>query len=108
MAVNEYLAENADDIDELLMHVEVEIPKTGKLSGKNFCFTGAQNSGKSFWIGLVEANGGNIKSSVSKKLDYLIVGDSPGSKLQKAQELKKNGCPIEIIDVVELQKILDG
>jgi NAD-dependent DNA ligase len=44
---------------------------------------------------------------VSKKVDYVIVGDSPGSKLQKAEDLKKNGHPIEIIDVIKLQKIID-
>jgi len=107
LAVDEYMSENADDIDELLMHVEVEVPKNGKLSGKNFCFTGAQKTGKAIWIGLVEEHGGTIKSSVSKKVDYVIVGDSPGSKLQKAEDLKKNGHPIEIIDVIKLQKIID-
>lgn len=35
---------------------------------------------------LVEANGGEVRSSVSPKLSYLIVGESAGSKLAKAQE----------------------
>ena len=107
IAVHDYFKENKDDIDELLKYVEIELPKTGKLSGKNFVFTGSPSSGKSFWIDLVEASGGTVKSSVSKKIDYVIVGDSPGSKLQKAEELKKKGSPIKIIDVVKLQKILD-
>jgi len=36
---------------------------------------------------LVEEQGGNIVSSVSAKLSYLVVGESPGSKLEKAKEL---------------------
>ena len=33
------------------------------------------------------AHGGKSSSSVSKKTDYVVVGESPGSKAQKAEEL---------------------
>ena len=36
---------------------------------------------------LIEKNGGKILGSVSSKLNYLVVGDDPGSKLDKAQSL---------------------
>ncbi|HZW70526.1 MAG TPA: helix-hairpin-helix domain-containing protein, partial [Hanamia sp.] len=61
----------------------------GKLSGQTFLFTGTlptlkRNDAEK----MVEANGGKLLSSVSANLDYLVAGDSAGSKLAKAQKLK--------------------
>lgn len=62
--------------------------KAGKLSGKVFVFTGAlsgytRNQAKK----LVEQLGGRVASSVSKKVDYVVVGSDPGSKLEEARRL---------------------
>ena len=47
--------------------------------------------------------GGKASSSVSKKTDYVVVGDSPGSKADKAEQL---GVPI--LDEGGFKKLLDG
>ena len=52
---------------------------------------------------LVEANGGKILSGVSSKLDYLIVGEDAGSKLEKAKKIAsiKIITEAEFIDLVK-------
>jgi len=41
---------------------------------------------------MIEKNGGEVRSSVSPKLTYLIAGESAGSKLEKARE-----CGVQIV-----------
>lgn len=60
----------------------------GALEGKTFLFTGELASmTRTEAEAKVKAYGGTILSSVSKKLNYLVVGENPGSKLAKAQAL---------------------
>ena len=49
----------------------------------------------------IEARGGRVTSSVSKKTDYVVVGRDPGSKAEKARAL---GRPI--VDETELLEML--
>jgi DNA ligase (NAD+) len=50
----------------------------------------------------IKARGGRATSSVTRKTDYLIVGENPGSKLVKAQQLA-----INIIDESQFRAMLD-
>lgn len=60
----------------------------GNLSGLNFLFTGTLTQLKrSDAEAMVEARGGHILSGVSSKLNYLVVGDDAGSKLEKAKKI---------------------
>lgn len=58
------------------------------LTGQSFLFTGTLSHFKrSDAEALVEARGGKILSGVSSKLNYLVVGEDAGSKLEKAKKL---------------------
>lgn len=58
------------------------------LNNKNVLFTGSLKGGtRQEAQDLVRNQGGKVVGSVSKKLDYLVVGHKPGQKLQQAQKL---------------------
>jgi DNA ligase (NAD+) len=60
----------------------------GTLSGQTFLFTGTLSKLKrSEAEALVEAQGGKLLSGVSSKLNYLVVGEDAGSKLEKAKKI---------------------
>lgn len=60
----------------------------GNLSGKTFLFTGTLFKLKrSEAEAMVDAQGGKILSGVSSKLNYLVVGEDAGSKLEKAKKI---------------------
>ena len=74
-----------------------------KLSGKSFVITGTLPTMKRDEAqALIERHGGTVKSSVSKKTDFLLAGEEAGSKLTKAQEL---GVPV--IDEQTLLSIIN-
>ncbi|NOZ92950.1 NAD-dependent DNA ligase LigA [bacterium 3DAC] len=65
-----------------------EEQKEGKLSGKTFVFTGSLKSmSRTEAADAVRSLGGRVASSVSKKVDYVVVGENPGSKYDKALKL---------------------
>ena len=64
----------------------------GKLSGLTFVITGTLPSmSREEAKELVEANGGKVSGSVSKKTSYLLAGENAGSKLTKANDM---GIPV--------------
>jgi len=71
-------------IDPRAPKVEREKP----LSGKTFVFTGKLSSlTREEARRLVEELGGKVASSVSRRVDYVVVGEAPGSKLDRARDL---------------------
>ncbi len=81
----------------------IESEKT-KISGKTFLITGTLKNYKRNEIkNMIERLGGKILSSVSKNLDFLIVGEKPGSKLSKAQKIPS----IKIINEEEFKELVD-
>lgn len=71
------------------------------LSGKKIVITGSFEQSRSEIAKLLKSFGINVSSSLSKNTDYLLAGESVGSKLKKAQELD-----IEILSWVDLNKLI--
>jgi DNA ligase (NAD+) len=73
-----------------------------RLEGKTFLFTGKlETLSRSQAKSLVEQAGGEVVTSVTKNVDFIVLGEKPGSKYQKGQEL---GLPMigeqEFLDLV--------
>ena len=76
---------------------------TNDLDGMTFIFTGGlEHYTREEAKSLVESRGGKVGSSVSNKTNYLIAGESPGSKLEKAKTLG-----VKIISEREFRKIIE-
>ena len=76
---------------------------TGNLTGKTFLFTGTLSKLKrSEAEEMVRANGGQILSGVSAKLNYLVAGEEAGSKLEKAKKIPS----IHVINEQDFIKLL--
>lgn len=76
---------------------------TGNLTGKTFLFTGTLSKLKRSEVEeMVRANGGQILSGVSAKLNYLVAGEEAGSKLEKAKKIPS----IHVINEQDFIKLL--
>lgn len=72
------------------------------LDGLTFVITGYLPKPRKDVEDLIESLGGHVSSSVSRNTDYLVVGDEPGSKLQKAQSIGvKNISYEELLKIIE-------
>jgi DNA ligase (NAD+) len=79
-----------------------QAPAGTRLSGLTFVLTGTLPSMSRIDArALIEANGGKVSESVSKKTSYVVAGSDPGSKLAKANELQ-----VPVIDEDGLRNLL--
>jgi len=91
-----------DQLTEVGLQLEAEKKTSGHLSGMSFLVTGTLPVKRDEAHSLIEGAGGKILSSVSAKLNYLVVGSDPGSKLEKAEKLG-----VQVLDWQALQQLLN-
>lgn len=99
---------NLQVIDALLQagihwdEVEVTPPQQQTLQGQTFVLTGTlTDMSRDEAKKALQARGAKVTGSVSKKTSFVVVGDSPGSKAAKAEQLG-----VEILDEAGLMKLL--
>ena len=60
------------------------------INGKTFVITGTLSKPRDYYKEILESLGGNVTGSVTKKTDFVLLGENPGSKYDKAKELNIN------------------
>ena len=98
---NQALVEHLREAGVNFSHVSTK-PKAGPLKGFTVVLTGTlptltRDEAKA----LIEAAGGKVSGSVSKKTNYVVAGEDAGSKLDKAKELG-----VKVIGEAELQELV--
>ncbi len=74
--------------DGLIFTAETKNLNSGYLLGKSFVLTGTLSTFSREDVGeRITGLGGKITSSVSKKTNFVVAGENPGSKLEKAKSL---------------------
>ena len=97
------MLEQLEKLGLRLKNEKKELASGGNLSGLSFLFTGTLPTLKrSEAEAMVEENGGLILGGVSAKLNYLVVGEDAGSKLEKAKKINT----VKIISEEEFLKML--
>ncbi|MEO5947063.1 MAG: NAD-dependent DNA ligase LigA [Chitinophagaceae bacterium] len=97
------ILEQLEKIGLQLNNEKKEESAEGNLNGQTFLFTGTLPTLKrSDAEAMAEENGGQILSGVSTKLNYLVVGEDAGSKLEKAKKINS----VKILSEVEFLKLV--
>lgn len=100
---NMAMLEQLEKLGLQLKNQKKELSAGGNLKGQTFLFTGTLPTLKrSEAEAMAEEKGGQILSGVSAKLNYLVVGEDAGSKLEKAKKINS----VKIISEAEFLKII--
>ena len=75
----------------------------GPLAGKSLVITGTLSAPRDEIVDRIEAAGGRVTGSISRKTDYLVAGEEAGSKLDKARTLG-----VAVLDEAGLDALLQG
>ena len=78
-----------------------EINMDSNVSGKTFVITGTLSKPRDYYKEILENLGAKVTESVTKKTDYVLLGENPGSKYDKAKELG-----IKIISEEEYEELV--
>ena len=101
------ITDRKESILDLYEQVEIvereQISTDGLLHGSSFCITGTLSRPRKEIALSIKSEGGKVVSSVSGNLDFLVAGESSGSKLDKANRLG-----VRIISESELDEMLGG
>jgi len=108
-SIVEYFSDvgNQELLERLLLHVNIKNPKKkpdSELIFKDMTFvlTGTmENLSRDEAKLIIKGLGGSVSSSVSKKTTYVLAGENPGSKYEKAKELG-----VQILNEQELKKMI--
>src|SRR5690606_24005082 len=87
----------------LRMDEPVERAERSTLAGRTFVVTGTHAMSRKEITAFIERHGGRVTGSVSRTTDYLVAGENPGSKLDRARELG-----VKVIDEHELLAMASG
>lgn len=103
-SIYSYLKDNMVPITALIQELDIKYPDDSKslLRGKEIVITGTLSNSRNFYKDKIEDNGGILSNNVSNKTSYLLLGENPGSKYQKALSLD-----IPIISEDEFMKLLN-
>ena len=95
-----------DMVKKLQTHLDIYSESkplsNGSLSGNTFCITGTLTRSRKEIALLIKSNGGKVVASVSKNLNYLLAGESAGSKLENAISLG-----VQVISESQLNEMLE-
>jgi DNA ligase (NAD+) len=101
--VNLLMLQELEGLGISLKNQKKQVAENDTLAGQTFLFTGSlMKLKRSDAEEMVEQNGGKIVSGVSSKLNYLVVGEEAGSKLEKAKKIQS----IKIINEEDFIKML--
>ena len=108
ISIRDYFSneENINIINKLKAHnvnmkyLGEDIKENELFTDKTFVITGTLSQGRDIIKDKIESVGGKVTDSVSKKTDYLVLGENPGSKYQKALDLGIKIIKEEELDIM--------